>query len=194
MIVELQRAKKMADKNCCSRLYIGCQSSDILKWHSIFLCRDLSNCSFSGWIPSRLGNLVNVKLMYVMTQTQWKILPFSVLEQYCFVCVAAGRHAYSAYNSKFCVGCVSWLLSWIRLFWLIWKKSLNIWYVGGWNFCFRYLAHNQLSGEIPYTVGQLDKLLQLSLANNQLSGNIPVSVPGGNYTVGLNNLTSLLIL
>ncbi len=40
-----------------------------------------------------------------MTQTQWKILPFSVLEQYCFVCVAAGRHAYSAYNSKLCRLC-----------------------------------------------------------------------------------------
>jgi hypothetical protein len=138
------------DKNCCSRLYIGCQSSDILKWHSIFLCRDLSNCSFSGWIPSCLGNLVNVKLMYVMTQTQWKILPFSVLEQYCFVCVAAGRHAYSAYNSKFCVGCVSWLLSWIRLFWLIWKKSPNIWYCWWMEFLF------QISG--PQSVEWWDSL------------------------------------
>ena len=57
----------------------------------------------------------------------------------------------------------------------------------------RYLNNNQLSGELPNTIGRLLNLLQLSLAYNNLSGGIPVSSPNG-YTVGLNNLTSLLIL
>lgn len=70
----------------------------------------------------------------------------------------------------------------ITLF-LLW--AINVWSTCNHILCNRALNSNNLTGEIPHSLGNLSKLYWLDLADNQLSGSIPTSTPN---TPGLDLL------
>jgi len=52
-----------------------------------------------------------------------------------------------------------------------------------------YLDHNQLSGTIPASLGNLSTLESLSLADNQLTGSIPTELGNFTYLASLFSIT-----
>lgn len=96
----------------------------------------------------------------------------------------------------------------IHLTALYWTSALGLQYfmmdintIGAWSFwaliqlnvlC-RSLTGNNISGEIPPSLGLLSHLHWLDLSENSLTGTLPVSTSSPNDT-GLDNLNSILHL
>jgi len=144
----------------------------------------LNNIGITGYIPSAIGNLAELRILVLSSNQLSGSIPSSFSNLTKLITLALD------YNYHLTGTLPSYLVNFINL------QSLD-------------LEYNQLSGSIPNSLGNLTKMNLLRLDNNQLTGIIPPSLGNlinltdlelynnqltGSIPTSLGNLTNLIYL